>query len=171
MFNMYKKFRSRKEVPRLCEDSHEQGQSLVEYALILSLVAIFSIVIVSTLGDQIMGVFCRIVTTIDPETEISACQRLNVNCSVPGNVSGNFTASASVTDTVGEDNIARVEFNINGSLVNTEYVATYCLVSGDGPCQPYDSRNLPNGEHTLTVVAYDEDDNSGTCSATFTVSN
>ena len=42
----------------------EEGQGLVEYALILVLVAVVVIVILALLGPAIGGVFSRIVTAI-----------------------------------------------------------------------------------------------------------
>jgi pilus assembly protein Flp/PilA len=38
----------------------EEGQGLVEYALILVLIAVVVIVILTTLGTQVSGVFSRI---------------------------------------------------------------------------------------------------------------
>ena len=38
----------------------EEGQALVEYALILALIAVVSIVILGTLGDQVAQVFTDI---------------------------------------------------------------------------------------------------------------
>lgn len=45
--------------------THEDGQGLVEYALILVLVAIVVIAILAVLGPQIGEVFSRIVTALD----------------------------------------------------------------------------------------------------------
>jgi len=42
----------------------EKGQGLIEYALILLLVAIVVIVILATLGDQINAVFQSIIDTL-----------------------------------------------------------------------------------------------------------
>ncbi len=44
--------------------AHEDGQGLVEYALILVLVAIVVIVILALLGPQIGNVFSQIVDTL-----------------------------------------------------------------------------------------------------------
>jgi len=38
----------------------EEGQALVEYALLLSLIAIVSIVILGTLGHQVSRIFSRV---------------------------------------------------------------------------------------------------------------
>ena len=38
----------------------EEGQALVEYALLLSLIAVVSIVILGTLGHQVSKIFSRI---------------------------------------------------------------------------------------------------------------
>ena len=42
----------------------EEGQGLVEYALIIVLVAIVAIAALTLLGNQISGVFSRITTTL-----------------------------------------------------------------------------------------------------------
>lgn len=44
----------------------EEGQGLVEYALILVLVAIVVIVILTLLGGQVSNVFSRIVEGLNP---------------------------------------------------------------------------------------------------------
>jgi pilus assembly protein Flp/PilA len=43
----------------------EQGQGLVEYALILVLVAVVSIVVMGTMGSTISNVFCNVVKTLN----------------------------------------------------------------------------------------------------------
>jgi pilus assembly protein Flp/PilA len=40
--------------------SSEQGQSMVEYALILVLIAVVVIVVLIILGNQVQNVFCNI---------------------------------------------------------------------------------------------------------------
>ena len=45
---------------RVARRSAQEGQGLVEYALILVLVAVAVIVVLSTMGTQIAGVFSRI---------------------------------------------------------------------------------------------------------------
>lgn len=45
---------------------HDDGQGLVEYALILVLVAVVVIVILALLGPSINNVFANIVNTINP---------------------------------------------------------------------------------------------------------
>ena len=38
----------------------EEGQALVEYALILSLIAVAAVIILTTLGGQVAGIFSTI---------------------------------------------------------------------------------------------------------------
>lgn len=52
---------------RLFNRSNEKGQGLVEYALILVLVAVVAIVIMGTLGQSVQGVFCTVAAEFDPE--------------------------------------------------------------------------------------------------------
>jgi pilus assembly protein Flp/PilA len=44
----------------------EEGQGLVEYALILVLVAIVVIVVLGLLGDQVSAVFTRVTEALTP---------------------------------------------------------------------------------------------------------
>jgi pilus assembly protein Flp/PilA len=44
----------------------EEGQGLVEYALILVLVAIVVIVVLGLLGDQVSAVFTRVTEALQP---------------------------------------------------------------------------------------------------------
>jgi len=48
----------RRSVVRLIDD--EQGQSMVEYALILVLIAVVVIVVLIVLGNQVSNVFCNV---------------------------------------------------------------------------------------------------------------
>jgi pilus assembly protein Flp/PilA len=48
--------------------SREDGQGLVEYALILVLVAIVVIAILTLLGPQIGNVFSQVVNALEPQT-------------------------------------------------------------------------------------------------------
>ncbi|MCY4071850.1 MAG: pilus assembly protein [Chloroflexi bacterium] len=45
---------------------HDDGQGLVEYALILVLVAVVVIVILALLGPSINNIFANVVNTINP---------------------------------------------------------------------------------------------------------
>ena len=44
----------------------EEGQGLVEYALILVLIAVVVIVVLTFLGEQIQGVFQQVADTLTP---------------------------------------------------------------------------------------------------------
>ena len=46
--------------------SEENGQGLVEYALILVLISIVSIGIVGTVGDQVLALFTSVAGTLAP---------------------------------------------------------------------------------------------------------
>jgi pilus assembly protein Flp/PilA len=54
------KYRNRKEVKKMLFSAKEKGQGLVEYALILVLVAIVVIAVLTLLGPIIGNVFSRI---------------------------------------------------------------------------------------------------------------
>jgi pilus assembly protein Flp/PilA len=56
----------RKFLTRLVKE--EEGQGMVEYGLIIALIAIAVIVAVSALGDSLTGIFERISGTVDDPT-------------------------------------------------------------------------------------------------------
>jgi Flp pilus assembly pilin Flp len=154
--------------------SAKNGQGLAEYALILSLVSVIVIAVLILFGDEVVVLYCRVLSAIDPNIEAPMCQRISVSCSGVGNgstVSGNISVEANVNDTVPPNNIDYVVFKIDGATVNTEKVVKYCLNGGDGPCQKYNTTNLSNGSHTLEAFAYDKDGNAGACKVSFKVSN
>jgi len=148
----------------------EKGQGLVEYALILVLVAVVAIIILGLLGEQVQSIFCDIVLTFgDSAPEIEACEAPRVVCSGASNgqvFNGGVPLEGVVTDNNGPESIARVEFYVDGHLTQTEYVFHYCLVGMDEPCT---ARSLSPGTHTLEIKAYDVDGYEGTCSVTVTV--
>jgi len=53
-----------RETARLIDS--EQGQSMVEYALILVLVAVIVIVVLIILGNQVQNAFCNITGALGP---------------------------------------------------------------------------------------------------------
>jgi Flp pilus assembly pilin Flp len=150
----------------------ENGQGLGEYALILSLVAVVIIAVTALLGNEIVILYCRIVTALDPDIEAPMCEKLDVGCSgIGGTVSGNIKFEANVTDGIAPDNISTVVFKIDGVTVNTESTPKYCLNGGDGACQNYNTASLSNGSHTIEAIAYDADGNAGSCQVSFSVNN
>ena len=44
--------------------AREEGQALVEYALILSLIAVVAVVIMATLGSKVAGIFSTIADNV-----------------------------------------------------------------------------------------------------------
>ena len=112
------------------------GQGLVEYALILVLVAVVVIVVAALLGDQIQNIYCDIVITLgDGAPTVPACEAPRVTCSGLGNgatVTGPINVEALVKDNKGTDvsNILRVRFYIDGTLRQTEFRPRYCLGTG-----------------------------------------
>jgi major membrane immunogen (membrane-anchored lipoprotein) len=71
------------------------------------------------------------------------------------------TLSASASDNFG---VARVDFYVDSQLVGSDSASPYSL--------SWDTRSIPNGAHSLSVVAYDATGLSGTsASVPFTVDN
>lgn len=52
--------RLRERLARFLDSDGEEGQGMVEYALILVLIAVVVIVVLILLGNQVMNVFCNI---------------------------------------------------------------------------------------------------------------
>ncbi len=133
----------------------DPGQGLVEYALILVLVAVVVIAVLTLLGDEVATVFCTVTVSIGGSSGDSdgACAAPIVNCV------GGASPEANVFDD--KDEIQRVEFYVNGALIRTEYQYHYCMGGGNGPVCP--SYPIPPGA-VVKMVAYDQDGNSGECS-------
>jgi pilus assembly protein Flp/PilA len=55
-------FRFRESVRRVLEHDDEDGQGMVEYALILVLIAVVVIVVLTTVGKQVKNVFSNVST-------------------------------------------------------------------------------------------------------------
>ncbi|MBZ0306453.1 MAG: hypothetical protein K8I82_10330 [Anaerolineae bacterium] len=151
----------------------EKGQGLGEYALIISLVAVVVVVILGVFGEELLQVYCKIVFTVDPAVEAPMCEKLSVQCSglSGGTISGNITFEALVTDTAGEDDVARVEFELDGTSFRQENEGRWCFNGGDSSCKPFNTRTIPNGQHTFRAVAYDAEGNAGYCEVTVNVQN
>jgi Flp pilus assembly pilin Flp len=148
----------------------EGGQSLVEYALILSLVALVLIAIVALFGSELKDTYCKIVYQVVPGSDVSsACSKPIVMPELIGQGPNFINIEAQIHDPDGDpDNpyaaITRVEFYIDdtgSSPVQTEYMYHYCLGGGNGSCADYDTSSLSSGKHTVIILAYDADGNVG----------
>ncbi len=136
----------------------ERGQGLVEYALILILVAVVVILIASFFGDRVQKTYCKAAFSIDPNIDAPFCVALDVSCNIVSN--SPFRLEAQVTDNVGENNITNVQFYVDGIPRNNEVHYRYCLIGGDAACDPYTGSK---GPHEFAAVAYDADGNTGKC--------
>jgi Flp pilus assembly pilin Flp len=150
----------------------EGGQSLVEYALILALVALVIIATVALFGTALKDTYCRIVYQVAPGSDISsACSRPIVMPKLVAEGPNFINVEVQVHDPDGDPGdpyaaITQVEFYIDdmgSGPVHTEFQYRYCLGSNSGtnPCQNYNTGSLSNGEHTITILAYDADGNVG----------
>ena len=147
-----------------------KGQGLVEYALILVLVAIVTIIVVALLGEQIQSVFCEALISLGPNApDVQACAAPHVQCTGDTHATGPITLEAIVTDAQGDSTITHVEFYIDGSLSRNEDSPRYCLGGGGATCNTYNVSSLGSGNHTVTAIAYDNDGNTGQCSVNITV--
>ena len=156
--------------------SLRRGQGLVEYALILVLVAVVVIIVVGLLGERVQEVFCDVVLAVNSggASAVNVCQGPRVTCSgVPtgGPVSGSITFEALVTDPNGDDTISYVDIFIDDVLEAHEGNYHYCLRGPDSGCTGFNTAQLSNGSHTIRAVAHDNDGNTGECTVSFTTSN
>lgn len=159
--------------------SKEDGQGLVEYALILGLVAVVVIGIMTLFGEQAKGIYCRTTHQLVPDADISsACQAPIAMPRMVDRGSNFINLEVEIYDPDGSKSnpysaITKVEFYINSTEknpVHTEYKYRYCLGSNSGtnPCRKYNINSLSNGRHKVIILAYDSDGNVGRSSYTFT---
>lgn len=103
----------------------EEGQGLVEYALILVLVAVIVIAILTVLGPQIVLVFGRVAGGMQGDTLDAA----NGDTAVIVNYEGNITGSgSSCAGTI--SNIRFVATDSNGAILTDQGVSATVLVNG-----------------------------------------
>jgi pilus assembly protein Flp/PilA len=154
----------------------EDGQGLVEYALILGLVAIAIIGIMTLFGEQAKNVYCRTVHQLAPDADISsACQSPIVMPRLVASGSNFINVEAHVYDPDGNQNkpyaaITKVEFYIDSTdsaPVLVERAYRYCLGSGNGSCSNFNIGSLSSGPHEVIIMAYDKDGNIGTSTFRF----
>lgn len=149
---------------------HLKGQGLVEYALILILVAVVSILILVVLGGQTQNVFCDILLALGENApEVEACEAPRVSCDGVGNgatVSNPVMLEAVVRDDDGLGQIDSVKFYVDGNHIRTEHHYRYCLGGGDSSCN---SHSLSSGPHIIRAVATDDGGHSGECEVKITV--
>ncbi|GAB4575536.1 MAG: hypothetical protein Kow0077_27490 [Anaerolineae bacterium] len=146
------------------------GQGLVEYALILVLVAIVSIVVLAVLGTQVQETFCDVLLNLGSMApDVEACEAPRVTCSGLSDgqvVSSPVYMEAIVSDNNGPSSIQRVDFYVDSTHIRTEYHYKYCLGGTDDCSTP---QNISPGTHTIRAVATDADGYQGSCSVTVTV--
>jgi pilus assembly protein Flp/PilA len=136
----------------------EKGQGLVEYALILVLVAIVTILVVGLLGEQIQDVFCEALYGLgDFAPEVEVCKVPNirlVGISDGDTVDSPFNFEVVVNDDGGMENIAQVEFYIDGNLHRIENHPRFCF-GGTDDCSY--NQNVTAGTRSIRVVATDSE--------------
>ena len=141
----------------------EHGQSLVEYALVLVLVAVVIIGILTIFGETLQDTYCRTLYTLslDPGASLaSACKKPIIVVHVNTATSSVLNLEAEVHDPDGSaGTIDKVEFFIDGVFVRTENAYRYCLGAGNATCNDQNISGLAAGKHTVTMKAYDDDGN------------
>lgn len=135
----------------------DESQGLVEYALILVLVAVVVIAVLSLLGPEVNSVFCTVTAALSGASDCNVTGVIS-SCSPTvsgGNVYLEAVISASAT-------VDTVEFCVNGSSCNTESIYKYCLGGGDSSCNP----NVIASGSVITAEAWSGGELVGTCSVT-----
>ena len=154
----------------------QKGQGLVEYALILVLVAIVVIGSMALVGKRVAATFCSIVLQIGgsvPAGIANSCSGPQIAFS--GISDGQTTASPITVEAVLTDpktgstitNAQSVKFYLDGNLVASEFAYRYCLGGGNGSCN---SLSVAQGTHTLKAVGTDSSSNTGETTISFTIS-
>jgi pilus assembly protein Flp/PilA len=96
----------------------ERGQGLVEYALILVLVAVAAVAVLAVLGPTVKEPFCKVVVQFDPN--ISTCDKVN------DNVNDNVSNETSPEEPKGVFNYFKVP-----SIDENGYAKGFLLQSGN----------------------------------------
>ncbi len=158
----------------------EKGQSLVEYGLVLVLVAIVIAAILAIFGDTVKGTYCRTTYMLAPDTDLSETCQAPIVMSITSHNGNAISVEARVHDPDGNPNapyaaIDRVEFyidDVNSTPVIIEYQYRYCLGAGDGNATGcgtyYNISGLSSGSHEVIMLAYDDDGNVGQARYRFT---
>ena len=153
-----------------------EGQGLVEYALILVLVAIVVIGSMALVGKRVAATFCSIVLQIGgsvPAGIANSCSGPQIAFS--GISDGQTTASPITVEAVLTDpktgstitNAQSVKFYLDGNLMTSEFAYRYCLGGGNASCN---SLAVAQGTHTLKAVGTDSSSNTGETTISFTIS-
>lgn len=150
----------------------ERGQGLVEYALILVLVAVVAVVILALLGEQVAATFnCLVIelqgrggSTVSGFTLVDA----NADSDIGGLVCGgtvtlsalpstDLNVRAGVNGTIGS-----MTFQLDGPTTHsrTENAAPYALFGNSG--SDYYAGSFSAGNYTLTATAFSAGGGGGT---------
>lgn len=156
---------------RFSKGRKEGGQGLVEYSLILLLIAMAVFVMLAFFGQSVRDTYCKIIIGLAPLTDPSeACSQPMVTLRPHSQGPDHLNLEADIVDPDGDPDdpyasINRVEFYIddtNGSPVQTEYHHRYCMGGGANgrPCNDFDTSGLSSGNHTIIVIVYDTEGNT-----------
>ena len=137
----------------------EEGQGLVEYALILVLVAVVVIIILTILGSAVTLVFARVVGGLNGDVIDTA------NSDHAIFLSGDSTATGSGLCSGTLSNINFVVVDSNGDLLKNQSVSARLLINGS-PASNVSGTADANGLATGGPVSV-----SGTCPLKFTMTD
>jgi pilus assembly protein Flp/PilA len=163
-----------------------EGQGLVEYALILVLVAIIVIAILTLFGQAVASTYCSVVYTLNPNAKgVQVCKDPIVTCIVESNSASAFSVHAKVLDpngtTNGEagnyDNRMSVQFYVNNVPRGAaEVFYKYCFPGGNGGSSiphtglcdttPASGPTSVQSGDKVKAIATDNEGKTGTCEVT-----
>lgn len=150
-----------------------RGQGLVEYALILALVAVAVIVLLSVAGQAIGNIFCSVViqmgAKVSDSIQMCTASRIMITgIANGGTVSNPVTIEAVIADNKLSDTgtVEHVTFSVSGESDRTENNPRWCAFGGDTSCSDH---TLSPGPHTLKVTAVDSNHKTVEKTITFTV--
>ncbi|GIK54533.1 MAG: hypothetical protein BroJett015_01960 [Chloroflexota bacterium] len=119
----------------------EQGQGLVEYALLLALIALIVLAILTLLGTQVVLGFARVAGGLNGDVLDVANGDRAVLVSYEGGPSGSGACSGSIS------NLRFVGVNMDGSVITNGAVTATLVVSG----QPQGSVSGTAGSNGLAT--------------------
>ena len=156
----------------------EEGQGLVEYSLILLMVAVATVVAVAFFGLSVKNTYCGIMNELPFTDSPENCGASVVKPLVIAEGPNNLNLEADINDPDADPGdpygrVNRVEFYIDSmgsSPVQIEHHHKYCLSgnSSGQPCSSFDTSGLQAGDHDVTIKVIFNDGSTGTATYTYT---
>ena len=162
---------------RFDQGRKEEGQGLVEYSLILLMVAVATVAALGFFGHSVKDTYCGIMNELPFGGSPEDCGVSVVKPLVIAEGPNNLNLEADINDPDADPDdpygrVNRVEFYIDSmgsSPVQIEHHHKYCL-SGNAsgqPCHNFDTSGLQAGDHIVTIKVLFNDGSTGTTTYTY----